>query len=84
MSKELERAQDMLAAMQNQRDNALNAVVLVQADLAELRRQLTAKQAEADALRAERDTFALDKAELEKQLTAATTLPASMTETPAS
>ncbi len=61
MNQELQRAQDMLNAMQSQRDNALNSVVLAQADLAELRRQLTAKQAEADQLRAQLGAATLEQ-----------------------
>lgn len=42
MSPELQRAQDMLAAIQAQRDNALNAMVLAQAEIAGLRREIEA------------------------------------------
>jgi len=42
MNPELQRAQDMLSAMQAQRDNALNAVVMAQAEIVALRRQLAA------------------------------------------
>ncbi len=51
MNPELQRAQDMLTAMQAQRDNALNAVVMAQAEIAALRREIEAfgqaKQSEA-------------------------------------
>ncbi|HVQ43348.1 MAG TPA: hypothetical protein VMT30_00055 [Candidatus Saccharimonadia bacterium] len=52
MNKELQRAQDMLAAMQAQRDNALNAVVMMQADLADARRVVDAANNEMTELRA--------------------------------
>lgn len=77
MNKELERAQDMLTAMQEQRDNALNAMVHAQAAIAGLRRELTASQTQADQFRAERDALVIDKADLQTQLSAATTIPAS-------
>lgn len=54
---ELQRAQDMMTAMQSQRDQALNSLVVAQAELAGLRRdvetlrsQLVAK-AEKTAIR---------------------------------
>jgi hypothetical protein len=40
MNPDLQRANDMLAAMQMQRDQALNAVVHAQAELAALRREV--------------------------------------------
>ena len=40
MNPESQRAQDMLAAMQAQRDNALNAMVIAQAEIAALRREV--------------------------------------------
>lgn len=42
MNPELERAQDMLSAMQMQRDNALNAMVHAQAALAAKDREIAA------------------------------------------
>lgn len=53
MNKELQRAQDMLTAMQQQRDNALNAIVMMQADLADTRRALEDKDKEVAELRAQ-------------------------------
>jgi hypothetical protein len=43
MNPEMQKANDMLAAMQMQRDNALNAMVHAQAELAALRRELAVK-----------------------------------------
>lgn len=40
MNPELQRAQDMLAAMQMQRDNALNAMVMAQAEIAARDREI--------------------------------------------
>jgi predicted nucleic acid-binding Zn-ribbon protein len=42
MNSEIQRAQDMLAAMQMQRDNALNAMVMAQAELASRDREIAA------------------------------------------
>jgi hypothetical protein len=43
----------MLTAMQQQRDNALNAIVMMQADLADTRRALEDKDKEVAELRAQ-------------------------------
>lgn len=40
MSPELQRAQDMLVAMQAQRDQAMNGLVHAQAEIAALRREV--------------------------------------------
>ena len=45
MQPELQKLQDMLAAMQSQRDQALNAVVITQAEIAALRRTLAERDA---------------------------------------
>jgi hypothetical protein len=45
MNTDLQRAQDMLNAMQQQRDQALNAMVNASAEVASLRRELAAKDA---------------------------------------
>lgn len=49
MTPELQRAQDMLAAMQAQRDNALNAMVMAQAELAARDRELARLREKLDA-----------------------------------
>ena len=46
MNAELQRAQDMLIAMQAQRDNALNAMVLAQAEIMNLKREIAALKTE--------------------------------------
>lgn len=46
MSNELQRAQDMMTAMQSQRDQALNSLVVAQAELAALRREVEALRAQ--------------------------------------
>jgi hypothetical protein len=69
MNRELQRAQDMLAGMQAQRDNALNAVVMLQADLAAARRAL---EEVGNELTEERAQLAASQA----AYIAATTLPA--------
>jgi hypothetical protein len=51
LGKEIQRAQDMLNAMQGQRDTALNAIVHAQAEIAALNRAL----AEKDKMIADRD-----------------------------
>jgi hypothetical protein len=48
MNPEIQRAQDMLDAMQGQRDNALNAMVLMQADVIALRREIAALKASVE------------------------------------
>jgi hypothetical protein len=48
MNPDLQRAQDMMAAMQAQRDAALNACVQMQAEIANLQRQLAEKKKEND------------------------------------
>ena len=55
MNKELQRAQDMLGVMQHQRDQALNANVMVSAENAELRRQIIALEEQVGKLRAEQE-----------------------------
>ena len=45
-SQDTQRLQDMLAAMQSQRDQALNAVVITQAEIAALRRTLAERDAQ--------------------------------------
>lgn len=52
MNKELQRAQDMLTIMQQQRDNALNSIVMMQADMAALKRENEALQQEVAQLKA--------------------------------
>jgi conjugal transfer/entry exclusion protein len=44
MNEETQRANDMLLALQAQRDQALNALVAAQAEIMSLRRQLAEKQ----------------------------------------
>jgi len=51
MNPELQRAQDMLAAMQAQRDNALNAMVMAQAELAMLRRRVSELEQDVSGLK---------------------------------
>lgn len=51
MTPDLQKANDMLSIMQEQRDHALNAVVIAQADLADLKRQLATVNAELSALK---------------------------------
>ncbi len=51
MTPDLQKANDMLSIMQEQRDHALNAVVIAQADVADLKRQLVAKDAELSKLK---------------------------------
>lgn len=46
MTSDLQKFNDMLAAMQAQRDQALNAVVMARAESAGLRRELAAKDAQ--------------------------------------
>jgi predicted nucleic acid-binding Zn-ribbon protein len=53
MNKELQRAQDMITAMQAQRDNALNTVVMMQADLADARRTIDEMNKELTEARAQ-------------------------------
>jgi predicted nucleic acid-binding Zn-ribbon protein len=53
MSKELQRAQDMLTAIQGQRDNALNAMVIAQAEIAEARRTISDMDKELTEVRAQ-------------------------------
>jgi len=55
MQKDLQRAQDLLNAMQAQRDQALNASVMASADNAELRRQIAALEEQVGKLRTELD-----------------------------
>lgn len=52
MNKELQRAQDMIGMMQQQRDNALNSIVMMQADMAALKRDNEALQQEVAQLKA--------------------------------
>lgn len=47
-----QRAQDMLAAMQRQRDNALNAMVHAEAEIASLNRQVAGLQEQVRQLTA--------------------------------
>jgi len=56
MNKELQRAQDMLGVMQHQRDQALNANVMLSAENVELRRQIVALEEQVGKLHAERET----------------------------
>ena len=51
MNAELQRALDMLAAMQMQRDNALNNMVHAQAELASRDREIASLRSENAALR---------------------------------
>lgn len=44
MNPELQRANDMLAILQTQRDQALNTLVAAQAEIMSLRRQLAEKE----------------------------------------
>jgi FtsZ-binding cell division protein ZapB len=44
LNADLQKAQDMLNAMQAQRDQALNGIVMLQAELADLRRKLNATE----------------------------------------
>ncbi|HVQ43800.1 MAG TPA: hypothetical protein VMT30_02445 [Candidatus Saccharimonadia bacterium] len=53
MNQELQRAQDMISAMQGQRDNALNSVVMLQADLAAARRTIDDMSKELTEVRAQ-------------------------------
>lgn len=53
MSPELQRAQDMLGAMQQQRDQALNANVLAHAQILSLQRDVAALQEQVRQLTAE-------------------------------
>lgn len=46
MNSETQRANDMLAAIQAQRDQAMNGLVAAQAEIMALRRQLAEKQNE--------------------------------------
>ena len=41
MNEDLQRAQDMIVALQTQRDNYSNMVVVLQAEIASLRRRIT-------------------------------------------
>lgn len=52
---DLQRAQDMLGAIQHQRDQALNANVMASAEIAELRRQIAALEEQVGKLRIEPD-----------------------------
>ena len=51
MNQDTQRANDMLAAMQMQRDNALNAMVHAQAELAARDREIAALRTELAALK---------------------------------
>lgn len=51
MNPELQRAQDMLSAMQQQRDYALNAMVHAQAELAAQGREVAALRQQIEALK---------------------------------
>jgi cell division protein FtsB len=50
MNADLQRLQDMLAAMQSQRDQALNAHVVQQAEIAALRRTVAERDAQIKQL----------------------------------
>jgi predicted nucleic acid-binding Zn-ribbon protein len=50
MSAELQKANDMLAAIQSQRDQAMNGLVLAQAEIAALRRQIAEGEQKLKAL----------------------------------
>jgi predicted nucleic acid-binding Zn-ribbon protein len=50
---DLQKFQDMLAAMQAQRDQALNAHVMLQAELASVRRTIAERDARIKELEAE-------------------------------
>jgi len=53
MNAELQRAQDMLGAMQHQRDQALNANVFANAQILELQREVAALQKQVRQLTVE-------------------------------
>lgn len=53
MNREIQKANDMLAAMQAQRDQAMNAVVMEHAESAALRRALAARDDEIGKLKAQ-------------------------------
>jgi hypothetical protein len=53
MNSGLQKLQDMLGAMQSQRDQALNAYVVLQAEIAALRRTLADRDSRIKALEEE-------------------------------
>jgi uncharacterized protein YeeX (DUF496 family) len=53
MNADLQRLQDMLAAMQSQRDQALNAHVVQQAEIAALRRTVAERDCQIKAFEEE-------------------------------
>lgn len=76
MNTELQRAQDMLAVMQAQRDNALNANVLAQAEIAGLRRQLAGLDSALKEAHQERDKAVLDLKDAQDNIAKATDIAA--------
>jgi uncharacterized protein YeeX (DUF496 family) len=61
MNPDLQRLHDMLAAMQSQRDQALNAHVVQQAEIAALRRTIAERDAQIKALQEEIETLKLNE-----------------------
>jgi cell division protein FtsB len=53
MMPDVQRLRDMLTAMQQQRDTALNVVVMAQAEIASLKRRIDELDAELDQLKSE-------------------------------
>lgn len=75
MNSDLQRAQDLLTAMQTQRDQALNANVHAQAEISRLARQVADLEDALKNVQHERDKLVLDLKDAQDNLTAAA-LPA--------
>lgn len=66
MNKDLQRAQDMLGIMQSQRDQALNASVLTQAEIMGLRRQVSELEAALKQCQHDRDALQIKLDEMKE------------------